>query len=935
MLYRGELLMRVTSGTAFVDLRRAANGRITSITDDLGRGVEYRYDEAGALVEVQDLADQSWHFQYAGGKFTTIIDPRRKTTLAATYDAAGRVTSIRVLQSGTTFQYTATTTRAVDALGRATTFYRQASGLTDAIADPSGALTQITFDTELRPIAVARNGAPAARMSYDPLGRLQSLSLGGEQSSFIHGPHGIVSVGRGQTVARYRYDSQGRVVHAADSMGERAYRFEADGRLSGITLDGQQTELAAGPDGVITGVARRDRQLAEYRHDASGRLTSIAYGDGEYSASYVYDQRGFREAANYGHGISLRLAYDSAGNMIHHALDMPDNKTLSQHYEIGDYNEVLRIRSGGTEAHGADDVSFRYDEVGRMFNAQAGGRSASVIYDDLDRVKQIILDGRPLVEYDYPTQAVDAVARTDRRTGEVITGPGVSNVFGTMASIVYTRLRSTTFGPVDYAPEQKAFRVHAEYLTPDAVLLSSLDRRMIPIRGGGLDPRPFGYDKPSNSLFIPPEYRSVNCYICSGNIQSVEIRVPPQGTVAGKPVDIEITADGGCYIIYLPGSEATIASMFPLEKIEWEFGGGTAPSPFLHRIDFGDGSSTTAFTGSPELTRTHTYQSEGTYTISDVISCLFCESLLGVVRAEAVIEVEDPTPPAVGISVGAPNYYIDNRLNMPQMVFEAELQNTDVPVAEVDFRWRLNLRYGSPGNNVNEWIPPGGGTSNIRGGTWTPNWGRLLSGGNVTVYVSAMVNGEPTPEVSQSGYVINGQNPTKSQIGAIAGSPWFLTRMISEESSCRQFSPDPGPPLKSFDDGYGLMQITNLPPTNDEIWNWRDNISGGKGILSGKRSQANAFWARQLEQWRDYNEPLDEDMKVGPPPDKTYGNVTFSYDGGGRPPVDGIEIKLYNGAGDGNWLVWKNNDNKSPRPYWPYNDSGGYVRRVVTSSPCQ
>ena len=34
--------------------------------------------------------------------------------------------------------------------------------------------------------------------------------------------------------------------------------------------------------------------------------------------------------------------------------------------------------------------------------------------------------------------------------------------------------------------------------------------------------------------------------------------------------------------------------------------------------------------------------------------------------------------------------------------------------------------------------------------------------------------------------------------------------------------------------GFGLTQITNPAPTQDQIWNWRSNIDGGVGIFANK-----------------------------------------------------------------------------------------------------
>lgn len=68
---------------------------------------------------------------------------------------------------------------------------------------------------------------------------------------------------------------------------------------------------------------------------------------------------------------------------------------LSQRYEIGDYNEVVRIRTGE-----GPDLSYEYDSAGRLTSARAGARTATVAYDELDRAVRVGLDGDTLATYD-------------------------------------------------------------------------------------------------------------------------------------------------------------------------------------------------------------------------------------------------------------------------------------------------------------------------------------------------------------------------------------------------------------------------------------------------------------------------------------------------------------------------------------------------------
>ena len=346
---------------------------------------------------------------------------------------------------------------------------------------------------------------------------------------------------------------------------------------------------------------------------SNGRVLAMAHRDGGVpnTVRYDYDARGFRTAAEYGGGVSSTLGYDAAGNLIRYDLATDGRSVLSQDYEIGDYNEVVRIRTGE-----GPDLSYEYDSAGRLTTARAGARTATVAYDDLDRAVRVGLDGDTLATYDYARADADAALAADRITSETPVPSGTSAVFGTMATVVYTRPAPMDFGPVAYEPALRTFVATHRHLVPDAVLASSLDRRMLPWRGGDVDGRPFGTDKPSGSLFIPPEYRSVNCHVCTASVHFASVSAPT-APVAGAMIDVVVGAVGPCELPH-GISVPVIAS--------WH-----------HAVSFGDGGTATATGGSATLC--HTYDSRGTYEIRDDVSCSPCQSVFSLGYGSLTISV--------------------------------------------------------------------------------------------------------------------------------------------------------------------------------------------------------------------------------------------------------------------------------------------------------
>ena len=539
------------SKTATLRFERRADGRVTAVRDDHGRSAVYKYDSRGQLAHARDLAGGRWRYRYANGRVASMEDPRGKVILHAVYDAAGRVSWIEVQGEKSAFAYRRTTTRAVDGLGRTTVFHRAKSGATEGVESPSGTFSQLAFDGSGRPARVLRDGAKVASLGYDAEGRLAALTRSRDETRFAHGAQGLSRVVGAET-AKYGYDRAGRLVAATDADGVRNYQYDAAAFPSRIEIDQWKTTVRHDAKGQTTRVSRDGRTLVEYAYQADGRVASIKHrGKSGATADYRYDARGLREAASYSSGADSTLGYDATGNLISYVLESPHAKH-SQEYELGDHNEVLRIRNGGEKA--GPDVVFRYDEAGRVLGMDAGKRGSTVSYDALDRVTRVTLDGDAVVNYGYEISEEDAVAASDRRTGETLTPFGSSPVFGTMDSVVYARPRPSTHEAVSYSPALKTFEATWRHLVPDALRLAALEKRDLPVRGETPMPAPFGHDRPSNALFLPPEYRAVNCHICSSSIQSVSVFADP--ATAGSPTSISTRIRGSCTIHRLFGRPA-------------------------------------------------------------------------------------------------------------------------------------------------------------------------------------------------------------------------------------------------------------------------------------------------------------------------------------------------------------------------------------------
>ncbi len=67
-----------------------------------------------------------------------------------------------------------------------------------------------------------------------------------------------------------------------------------------------------------------------------------------------------------------------------------------------------------------------------------------------------------------------------------------------------------------------------------------------------------------------------------------------------------------------------------------------------------------------------------------------------------------------------------------------------------------------------------------------------------------------------------------------------LTKVLREESGWQHFNAT-GEPIRSFDNGYGMCQLTRPAPSFEQVWNWKLNVEGGLKLFADKRTTAMGY----------------------------------------------------------------------------------------------
>ncbi|WLH61520.1 RHS repeat-associated core domain-containing protein [Pseudomonas sp. FP2300] len=320
--------------------QRDAAGRLRVKTLPDGQAIEYRYDELGRLVHVNDGSDRPLAFEY-DAQDRLVCEHQGWGTLRYRYDACGRLNHLRLPDDSQLDYHHAPggALTAIDLNGSRLTEHRFDGGrerqrqqgrlLSDYTYDEQGRLKAQTVwqsqqqqlfwrDYAYSPrgnLQTLSDNRSRRRYQYDPLDRLTRIDFSHSEppEHFCHDPAGnlmmqdrpgpttlkgnrllkegdrhydydafgnLIRERRGQAlVSAYRYDSQHRLIGVTTADGrETSYRYDAFGRRISKTVDGLTTEFFWQGDQLVAENSPRHHRSYVYE---PGTFRPLAMLDGE------------------------------------------------------------------------------------------------------------------------------------------------------------------------------------------------------------------------------------------------------------------------------------------------------------------------------------------------------------------------------------------------------------------------------------------------------------------------------------------------------------------------------------------------------------------------------------------------------------------------------------------------------------------------------
>ncbi len=482
----------------------------------------YAYDRQGRLEAVTDFGGNAWRYEYdRAGLLQRITDPRSADIMLVAYDSRDRAKSVQILGAQYRYAYAGRETAIEDEAERVTRVAHDRNGVATSIINANGFRSQIILDQLSRVTALLHNGAARATVRYRAAGGIESLTrFDGEASIEL----------------AFEHDDFGRVTQVSSASGSYLkLEYNAAGDLLRKIEDNETTEYAYNPQGDLTLVEQGD-DAAAYAHNADGqietinssrgttrltyfpegRVKSIQFADGSLH-EYEHNALGFRESTHRSDGTRMYYGYDASGNLVHSEGSSADGGVAGQVLDVDENSRVVGIHYAN-----GDDTAITYDADGNPEKLDNGGESPfEYIYDGTNRLVAVRQGDRIVGSHVYAPTESDLRLQLDNRTMRVgANALRQSTSIGDVLSLLYARPYGSAAGVAQFDPLTRSFDLPTEFgiVLPDAIAANSLVRRKLVDIDDGDVHRRVDFDRPSNVMFVPPEYATINCGIgCTFN----------------------------------------------------------------------------------------------------------------------------------------------------------------------------------------------------------------------------------------------------------------------------------------------------------------------------------------------------------------------------------------------------------------------------------
>ncbi len=473
--YTGTQLTSLTDAQGHtVAITYNAQGRISQVTDPVGRVTTYGYDATGQYLVAVTGPLGTTRFTYVTGQgaatqnaIQSITNPDgtqalfsydargrlAKTTAAGgadevdyAYDGLGGTTATDALKEGTTqlVNELGLPLLTQDALGNVTRYvYDGADNLVQTV-QADGSTVAVTPDNGGNPATTVNPLGGQVSATFDPvLGTLQTLRdpLGnslsfrmdahgnplsmtfadGKSDQFTYDAFGNVTsaTDRAGNAVRYTYNGQDELVRADFADGTSAtFTYDAHGNLATATNAAGTTTYSYNlTTDLLMQVTYPGGRYLKFAYDAAGRRTQ-SVDQGGFTVNYLYDSLGRLHGLTDGSNNAIvTYTYDGVGRLARADLGNGTYTTYA-YFANGLVKTVANFAAGGAPLSQYD---YSYDALGHTLTMTTGGATTTYGYDGTGQLTSVSLPGGRTITYRYDaagnrTAVTDSGATTNYAT---------------------------------------------------------------------------------------------------------------------------------------------------------------------------------------------------------------------------------------------------------------------------------------------------------------------------------------------------------------------------------------------------------------------------------------------------------------------------------------------------------------------------------------
>ena len=417
------------SSGASLSFERDTESRIEQVVDQLGRTIEYQYDDDGMLEQVIQKGGGSYavkvleNYAYSKGVnevpiLKDIIAPDGTYLGTFEYDSQGRKTGL------------------IDHEGNRVLFGYDAPEHHYTVTDRRGNPTDYTYDSDGNVTGITDAEGNSESYSYDEDGNvLSKTNKLGYTTAYSYDEDGNVLTETGPlgNSMTYTYDADGNRLTETNPLGHTVtFGYDAYGNLTSVeNALGHVTSFSYNADGLKASTTDALGQTSTYGYDPQGNLTAITDPLG-YSVTSTYDAYGNALTVTDKEGLTISNDYDGQGRLIRTTdqAGKVHEYTHNSSFKIEEYITPLGDRINNSfDPNGnltvsrdpsGHEVHFDYDPNGNQttlmttITTENGPETFTIekVYDALNRMtEEIDGDGRSLkAEYDAlgrPTARID------------------------------------------------------------------------------------------------------------------------------------------------------------------------------------------------------------------------------------------------------------------------------------------------------------------------------------------------------------------------------------------------------------------------------------------------------------------------------------------------------------------------------------------------